>query len=176
MEGNKFIFCPQCGSKNIQTKLSGRKWQCPDCGFDLYNNIASAVGLVIANTNSEVLFEKRAKEPRKGYLVVPGGFTDPDETGEEAAARECTEETGVVPKKIKYLCSFPNVYPYKGITYKTCDMFFTAELPEGFVLHAQKSEVKEFEWIKIESVSDIEKIPLAFESAKKTLTKWLEEK
>ena len=55
-------------------------------------------------------------------------------------------------------------------------MFFTAELPEDFELHAQKSEVKEFEWIKIESVSDIEKIPLAFESAKKTLTKWLEEK
>lgn len=176
MEGNKFTFCPQCGSKNIQTQMGGRKWQCPDCGFDLYNNVASAVGVVIENEKGEVLFEKRAKEPRKGFLVVPGGFTDPDETGEHAAFRECTEETGVEPEHVRYLCSFPNTYEYKDIVYKTCDMFFTAKLPEGYVFHAQESEVSGFMWIPIHTAADIDTIPLAFESAKKTLLVWLEEK
>ena len=176
MEGNKFAFCPQCGSRRIETKMNGRKWQCPDCGFDLYSNVASAVGVIIQNEAGEVLFEKRAKEPRKGFCVVPGGFTNSDETGEAAAVRECAEETGVIAQKIHYLCSFPNTYEYKEIMYKTCDMFFTAEFPRGVLLTAQQSEVSSLFWQKIESIDDLERIPLAFDSTKNALLKWLEEK
>lgn len=176
MEGNRFTFCPQCGGKNIETQMGGRKWQCPDCGFDLYNNVASAVGVIITNDNGEVLFEKRAKEPRKGFYVVPGGFTEPDETGEHAAVRECREETGVVPADVRYLCSFPNTYEYKGVVYKTCDMFYTAKVPRETALHAQENEVADLMWLSVHTASDVEKIPLAFESAKKTLLMWLEKK
>lgn len=174
MEGNRFTFCPQCGSRAIQTERNGYKWKCPDCGFDLYCNVASAVGLVVVNDRDEILFEKRAKEPRKGYLAFPGGFTDVDESGEAAAVRECTEETGVVPQDVHYLCSFPNTYEYKSIVYKTCDLFFTGRLPAGATFHAQKSEVDGFVWMKVESPADVDQIPLAFDSAKKTLLKWLE--
>lgn len=176
MEGNKFSFCPQCGSKNIETHLGGYKWVCPDCGFDLYCNVANAVGLVIQNSEGKVLFERRAKEPRKGTLALPGGFTSQGESSEEAAVRECLEETGVRPKNIKYICSFPNDYPYKGILYKTCDCFFTAELDKGAVLHAQEGEVSSFEWIEIKKPEDIDKLDLGFPSARKTLHKWLSEK
>ncbi len=176
MKNNRFVFCPECGGKNIQTLRNGQKWLCPDCGFDLYNNVASAVGLLIQNQNGEMLFEVRAKEPRKGFLAFPGGFTNADETGEQAAIRECLEETGVEPKEVKYLCSFPNTYEYRTIVYKTCDMFFTARLPQGFELKAQQGEVDGFVWVKIQDAGDVEKCPLAFESAKKTLLKWLEEK
>ena len=173
MKDNHFNFCPECGGKKIQTLMNGRKWYCPECGFDLYNNVASAVGLLIQNSNGEILFEKRAKDPRKGFLALPGGFTEPDETAEEAAFRECLEETGVKPESVKYLCAFPNNYEYRTVLYKTCDMFFTARLPEGFVLKPQEGEVESFEWVKIESAVDVEECPLAFESARKTLLKWL---
>ena len=176
MKNNRFVFCPECGGKNIQTLRNGQKWLCPDCGFDLYNNVASAVGLLIQNQNGEMLFEVRAKEPRKGFLAFPGGFTNADETGEQAAIRECLEETGVEPEEVKYLCSFPNTYEYRTIVYKTCDMFFTARLPQGFELKAQQGEEDGFVWVKIQDAGDVEKCPLAFESAKKTLLKWLEEK
>ncbi len=176
MEQNRFSYCPQCGTNEIETLGGGRKWKCPKCGFVLYNNVASAVGLVIENAEGEILFEKRAREPRKGFLVLPGGFTDPDETSEEAAYRECMEETGTAPEKLKYLCSFPNTYDYKGIRYKTCDIFFTASLPEGFSLKAQEGEVDAFIWKKIETKEDVETCPIAFDSAKNTLLKWLEEK
>ena len=119
MEDNKFNFCPECGSQNIKTLMEGRKWKCNDCTFTLYNNVASAVGLLIRNSKGEFLFEKRAKAPRKGFLAFPGGFTDPGESAEEAALRECKEETGVRPASVKYLCSFANTYAYKNVVYKT---------------------------------------------------------
>ena len=88
---NDFKMCPMCGCKQIENH-GNRKWMCPDCGFDLYNNVATAVGLIIQDKNKNVLFEVRAKEPRKGFYAVPGGFVDFDESAEEAAIRECREE------------------------------------------------------------------------------------
>ena len=81
----------------------------------MYNNVASAVGVIFHDKDCNVLFEKRAKNPRKGFLALPGGFCDRDETAEQAVLRECLEETGAKPNNIKYLCSFPNDYEYKDI-------------------------------------------------------------
>ena len=112
---------------------------------------------------------------------MPGGFVDQNETAENAVVRECLEETGVQPEKVKYLCSFPNDYLYKNIAYKTCDLFFEASIPAGTgnisellkKLHGQDSEVSGFVSKKITTEEDIEKLPLAFESAKKALNFWL---
>ena len=117
---NEFNFCPNCGTNKIKY-LQNKKWFCSECGFDLYNNVASAVGVIFHDKDCNVLFEKRAKNPRKGFLALPGGFCDRDETAEQAVIRECLEETGAKPNNIKYLCSFPNDYEYKDIQYKTCD-------------------------------------------------------
>lgn len=162
---NDFSFCPNCGGKEIEN-VRMRKWRCPDCGFTLYNNVAAAVGLIIRLADGRVLFEKRAKEPRKGFLALPGGFVDPDESAEEACVRECREEIGVEPKKIRYVASFPNSYEYKGILYKTCDLFFEAELPEGAELKAQEGEVLAFEPMYAGNEDEISRIPLAFKSAR----------
>ena len=124
---NDFNLCPMCGSKNIQNK-NDRKWFCPDCGFDLYCNVAASVGVLIFDDDSNFLFEKRAKEPKKGLWTQPGGFIDADESAEEAVERECLEELGARVTDIRYLGSYPNTYEYKNITYKTCDMFFTAKI------------------------------------------------
>ena len=173
---NDFKLCPMCGSKNIENH-GNRKWVCPDCAFDLYNNVASAVGVVIRDRYNNVLFEIRAKQPRKGYLALPGGFVDFEESAEEAVVRECREEIGVAVGGVKFLCTAPNTYEYKNIEYKTCDIFFTAELAPQFEtiddfiksLKAEESEVQGFVSCKVESLEDIEKIPLAFESARYTL-------
>ena len=173
MKNNTFNFCPDCGSKNIRTEMNGRKWFCPDCGFDLYNNVASAVGVIIINSKGEVLFERRAKDPKKGCLDLPGGFTDPDETAEETVKRECLEETSVEPSDIKYLCSFPNTYEYKGFSYKTCDLYYTAFYSDDVELKPQEGEVVSFEFVKFETEEDIDKADLAFVSARNALKFWL---
>lgn len=171
---NDFNFCPNCGSKNIQC-IENRKWICPDCGFDLYCNVASAVGAVITDSNNNVLFEVRAKEPRKGYVAFPGGFVDFNETAEQAIVRECKEEIGADINDIKFICTNPNTYVYKNIEYKTCDIFFTAKLPNNDLnmeqliknLKKQEKEVSDFVYYKVENIEDLEKIPFAFDSAKK---------
>ncbi|MCK9169375.1 MAG: NUDIX domain-containing protein [Treponema sp.] len=178
---NDFKVCPMCGSSKINN-INNRKWLCPDCGFDLYNNVAAAVGIILADNDGNILFEKRAKEPRCGYFALPGGFVNPDESLEEAAVRECFEETGIKPESVSYLCSFPNTYEYKNITYKTCDSFFTARIPEGTdsiellmqQLHGQQSEVLGFVSVHAGGRNDIDGIPLAFGSAEKALECWLE--
>jgi ADP-ribose pyrophosphatase YjhB (NUDIX family) len=176
--GNDFTYCPACGGTNI-SYVDHKKWQCPDCGFKLYNNVAASVALIITDGSGNVLFEKRAKEPRKGFLALPGGFCDQDESAEHAALRECMEETGMQPAAINYLCSFPNTYDYAGIRYKTCDLFFVASLEETFCgkdllsqLHRQQSEVLSFCMKKISGIPDVEALPLAFESAGKALRFW----
>ena len=180
---NKFELCPKCGSRKIEWK-NGKKWLCPDCGFDLYCNVAAAVGIVLYDDYDNVLFEVRAKEPRKGFLCLPGGFVDPDESAEDAVVRECREEMGAQIIEGKFLCSFPNTYVYKNIEYKTCDLFFTAKLPDEFkdmddfvkTLRREESEVVGFEVRHISSVEEVEALPLAFTSAHKTLLKFLEVK
>lgn len=169
---NDFNFCPNCGGKNIQN-VNMRKWKCANCEFTLYNNVAAAVGLVIQKGDGKILFERRAKEPRKGFLALPGGFVDPDESAEEACFRECREEIGVEPLSLRYIATFPNIYEYKNIQYKTCDIFFEAKLPENAQLHAQEGEVLGFEECFVRNEQELMALPLAFESARKTLGLWL---
>ncbi|MGP1457786.1 MAG: NUDIX hydrolase [Treponema sp.] len=183
MNKNNFRFCPSCGANTIRY-VDCKKWSCARCGFTLYNNVASAVAVVISDKYGGVLLETRAKEPRKGFLALPGGFTDSGESAEQAAIRECFEETGLRLKEVDYLCSFPNDYEYKNIAYKTCDIFFTAALPSQFntigeliaVLETQEGEVSGFCEVRITSESDLEKVPLAFESARQTLKLWLQKR
>jgi 8-oxo-dGTP diphosphatase len=56
---------------------------------------ADVVILTIRNEQLEVLLIRRGKEPFIGELAIPGGFVEPGETVDEAAARELTEETSV---------------------------------------------------------------------------------
>ncbi|MBQ9282466.1 MAG: NUDIX domain-containing protein [Treponema sp.] len=172
---NDFSFCPNCGGKKIQN-VNMRKWKCDDCGFTLYNNVAAAVGLVIESGEGKILLEKRAKEPRKGFLALPGGFVDPDESAEEACIRECREELGVEPLSLSYIAAFPNTYDYKDIQYKTCDIFFSATLPDGAKMRTQESEVLSLEECSVRNESELAELPLAFESARKTLSLWLKKK
>ncbi len=71
MTGNEFNFCPICSKKNISYK-DGKKWFCSDCGFDLYNNVAAAVGIIISDCENNILLEKRAKKSANGLSCTAG--------------------------------------------------------------------------------------------------------
>lgn len=166
---NEFHFCPQCGSKRIINK-SSFNWACPDCNYTLYNNIASAVGLLLT-CKGHLLTFTRVNEPAKGRLGLPGGFVNSGETLEEACMRECQEEIGITPPNFTYLASFPNVYPYKNVVYHTCDVFFSAEY-DGTVdelLGAIKTVDGEAENVIMPKIVELDTQKIAFDSMRRAV-------
>ena len=103
------------------------------------------------------MLTKRAFNPWKGMLDLPGGFVDPDESAEDALKREIKEELGVNILSAKYICSFPNVYPFSGINVKTTDLGYLVEIENIEKIHPE-DDVAGILWKKPNEV-DIEQIP-----------------
>lgn len=120
---SQFLYCPECGSSHFEVNNEKSK-KCANCGFVYYFNPSAATVALILNEKNELLVCRRAKEPAKGTLDLPGGFIDMGETGEEGVAREVLEETGLKVKETSYLFSLPNIYVYSGFPVHTLDMFF----------------------------------------------------
>lgn len=126
---SQFRYCPKCGSSRFDIH-NEKSRQCADCGFVYYFNPSSATVAFIVNSRDELLVCRRAKEPAKGTLDLPGGFVDLYETGEEGVIREVKEETGLQVVRTRYLFSLPNLYVYSGFTVHTLDMFFCCEVED----------------------------------------------
>jgi ADP-ribose pyrophosphatase YjhB (NUDIX family) len=119
-----FTYCPSCADRGIAFDGKNRFF-CRNCGFTYYQNTA-ATGSLVVNTESGILLLVRGSEPGRGKLGLPGGFIDPGEGVIEGLRRECREEIGWdCGERVAFFASFPNVYPYKGVVYHTCDMFFS---------------------------------------------------
>lgn len=145
-----FIFCPHCGSKRFLYN-DERSRRCEDCGFTFYPNASAATVAVIINARGEMLVVRRAKEPAKGTLDLPGGFIDPGETAEEGMRREVLEETGADCIVHELLFTLPNTYPFSGHVVHTCDLFFRVEIAEDAVLRAADDAAELF-WLPLSEV------------------------
>ena len=123
----KFRFCPLCGSDRfVENNFKSKR--CEDCGFVYYFNPSSSTVAIIVNEKNELLVVRRAKEPAKGTLDLPGGFCDCYETAEEGVRREVEEETGLCVDSTRFLFSIPNIYPYGGLDIHTIDLFFLCKV------------------------------------------------
>ena len=152
----KFRFCPVCGSSHFVVNNFKSK-RCQACGFTYYANPGSATAAFIVNDNDELLVVRRAKEPAKGTLDLPGGFVDMYETGEEGMRREIKEETGLDVQDVRYLFSTPNVYEYSGMGIHTLDMDFLVRVhgdPDALkaAVHAA-DDAAEALWIPISEIN-----------------------
>jgi mutator protein MutT len=160
---DKYRFCPRCG-KPVAKAPDRPVFKCLHCDFVLYFNPAVAAAALIFNPQGQILVIRRAQNPAQDKLAFPGGFIDAGETAEEAVRREVREEVGLNLDQVDYLCSFPNRYPYQGVTYLVLDFFFIARTREPGNI-AAPGEVRGLFWTSPES---IQLDDLAFSSLKKT--------
>jgi mutator protein MutT len=123
---NVLKFCPRCGSANFPA-TGDRSFTCGDCSFNYYANSSAAVAVLLFNPKGELLLTRRAIEPHRGKLDLPGGFIDPMETAEQAAIREIREELGIEIHSLRYFGSFPNEYVFSGYSVFTLDLAFLAK-------------------------------------------------
>ncbi|MFA5293126.1 MAG: NUDIX domain-containing protein [Phycisphaerae bacterium] len=163
-----FKYCPKCGTAALHF-VKSNKLVCGKCRFEYYHNNAAAAAAIITNNKGQILFVKRAQEPKKGMLDLPGGFSDHGESAEEAIKREIKEEVCLKTTSVKYLCSYPNIYKYKGVTYSTIDLGFVCKVKD-----ISKAKAKD----DAQSIIFIspDKIPMkkiAFKSVKKMISFYL---
>ena len=148
----KFAYCPVCGSRHFEVNNFKSK-KCRHCGFTYYANPCSATAAFIVNDRNEMLVVRRAKDPAKGTLDLPGGFVDMYETVEEGMRREIKEETGLEVDDIRYLFSSPNVYEYSGMGVHTLDMDFLVRVHCDSVAVTASDDAAEAFWRPIDEVN-----------------------
>jgi ADP-ribose pyrophosphatase YjhB (NUDIX family) len=120
-----FKHCPACGLP-LTAPAQPRAVHCSSCDFLFFLSTTVATGVILTRGDGAVLFIRRAKEPAKGLLALPGGFIEIGETAEIGLRREILEEVGLTVGPLEYLCSAVNSYEYRAVTYPVLDLFFTA--------------------------------------------------
>lgn len=161
-----FRFCPRCGNGPFGP-LEAPAFSCPECGFHYHFNPAVAAGVIVEDREGRLLLIRRAKEPARGLLGIPGGFVDIGETAEESALRETREETGLEVEGLSFLGSWPNLYEWKGVTYPVVDLYFTGRTRDGSTASA-RHEVEEVLWLRPD---EIDPKALAFPTTRAALAR-----
>lgn len=167
---NVFKYCPNCRSQNT-TFENDHLFTCNDCGFIYYHNVATAVAVIIKK-GEKILFTVRNNEPMRGKLDLPGGFVDPNENAEEAVVRELREELNLelTQKDLTFFTTENNTYLFRGITYRTCDVCYLAEIKDT-PLSLETKEIQEVKWLSPEQIH-LENI--GFDSLRKVVARYLE--
>lgn len=143
-------YCPRCGAEMETGEVGGRPREiCPSCGFVLYRNPVPGVGVLVEmspaagpaaessaspaqDAGHGIVLVRRGEPPFKGYWALPAGYIEADESVEQAAIRECREETGLEVELLELfgVYSFPEGPIQSGII-----IFFRAR-PVGGTLRA----------------------------------------
>lgn len=162
-------YCPRCGCKAFKTNDNGRSFNCEECHFNFYLNNSAAVACLIFNAGGKLLLARRAIEPAKGMLDLPGGFVEPMERAEDAVVREIKEELGVLVTNAEYLASFPNEYIFSGFSVFTVDLAFICKIDDLSAI-IPADDVSEVEFI---FPKDVKKEELCSESMAKIIMHYI---
>jgi len=89
------IYCIRCGTRMEQRQAYGSlRPVCPACEYVHFDDPKVAAA-VLVEQDGKILLVRRTNDPSRGQWTLPAGFVNADEDPQQAAARECVEETGL---------------------------------------------------------------------------------
>jgi len=95
MSSSEFRYCPRCGAPVLHEERFGQvRPVCPQCGWIHFVDPKVAAAVLVVH-DERVLLVRRVNEPHRGLWTLPAGFVNGGENPDEAAERECLEETGL---------------------------------------------------------------------------------
>ena len=124
--GSAGLFpCVRCGAPLRRVANRGHlEIRCPRCRFLIFDYPRACAGTVVMK-GDRVLMLRRAHLPKRGWLDIPGGFMEANETIENAARRELREETGLELGALRQLGIYWDRYYIRGFGYfPTLNFYF----------------------------------------------------
>lgn len=148
---NPYRHCSRCGGSDLPAE-GPREFVCRACGYRHFITPFPAAVALVRDGAGRLLVCRRAHEPGLGRWSLPGGVIEPGETGEQAAAREVAEETGLVlaPSAFRHLATLPNDYWFQDYLWPTLDLFYTAQVEGAPATQPDPEEVAEIAWLEPE--------------------------
>ncbi len=158
----RLLFCPVCGAPTFKPKKfdkspTGRvitkQFGCTTCGFEFFRNAAASMMALILKDENTILMIRRARDPGKGTLDLPGGFVDPGERSELALKREVFEETNLhITSYEVHPRTYCNEYLYGGVLYDTLDTVYICSVDNWAELKSNDPEEGEPILIKLDEL------------------------
>lgn len=104
-----------------------------------------AVGIgIFVWKDGKLLMGRRVSKHGTGMWSVPGGYQEYGETFEEAAARECLEETGIQIKNLQLMTVTNNLFPDEQKHSVT--IFLSAEPDGGKLTVTEPDKFVDLDW------------------------------
>jgi 8-oxo-dGTP pyrophosphatase MutT (NUDIX family) len=100
-----------------------------------------AARLLVIDPNSGAVLLFQYEDNGRRWWATPGGALDGDETFEEAAIREATEELGISPRRFSPLWRRTVEFSFRGTAVRQEERFFLVRIAPGEV--ALGHEVRE---------------------------------
>ena len=167
----EYKFCPRCAHPLELREAEEHHVRpvCPNCGLIVYLNPPLAAG-VVAERDGKILLVLRGENPGKGLWGLPAGFMEVDETVEQAAQRECLEETGLEVE----LGDLLGVWSYYHKVKKSAGVvvLYAARVAEGGKMQAGSDSAD----VKFFAPEEISSVQLAFHTHREAIAKWQERK
>lgn len=156
-------FCPACGTPTEQLEPIMKR--CPQCHYELYPPIATAIIVLVKRGEDEVLLV-HARNFRGNFKGLVAGFLEAGETLEQCVAREVMEETGLQIAHIRYVASQSWPYP-SGLM-----VGFVADYVSGEI----KMQEEELSTAAFYHRDQLPEIPRRVSIARRLIDLWLERK
>lgn len=158
------LHCLRCGTRMEESPSYGRpRPVCPACGYVHFDDPKVAAAALVEH-QGKILLVRRVYEPEQGKWSLPAGFVDAGEDPQQAAVRECLEETGL---RVRVLGLLDVIYGREHPRGASIVIVYRAEVESGTLVAGDDAgEVGLF------AASALP--PLAFRATQQAVERWAE--